>query len=201
MRNLRALTLFLLIGCFMLAVVPAGAAGQDVDEKLLESMFKISSEDLYEYVRELASDKYEGRLTGTEGYNASAEWLYSNLEKWGVSPAGDNGTFLQAFKIPYTLIYPDCRLSMDLPYKDMTIKKSYSYYDEFIPGSTSGSGEVTAEVVYVGYGATAPELGYDDYKGVDVKGKIVLVEREVPVSPEQNPEEFLKWRPYSLHQY
>ena len=43
-----------------------------------------------------------------------------------------------------------------------------------MPGGTSGTGEVTAEVVYAGYGVTAPELGYDDYKGVDVKGKIVF---------------------------
>jgi hypothetical protein len=81
------------------------------------------------------------------------------------------------------------------------VKKYYSYPDEFIPGSTSGSGEVTAEVVYVGYGITAPELNYDDYAGVDVKGRIVLVEREVPVSDEADPNNFLKWRRYSYHQY
>jgi len=44
---------------------------------------------------------------------------------------------------------------------------------------------VTAEVVYVGFGITAPELGYDDYQGVDVQGKIVLMESEVPVSPDK----------------
>ncbi len=86
--------------------------------------------------------------------------------------------------------------------KGGVIKKSYQYEDEFMPGGTSGSGEVTAEVVYVGYGITAPELGYDDYKGVDVKGKIVLMEPEVPVSPgEKTLELFKKWRPYSFHQY
>ena len=46
---------------------------------------------------------------------------------------------------------------------------------------------MTAEVVYVGYGVTAPELGYDDYAGVDVKGKILLMEPEVPVSPGRQP--------------
>jgi hypothetical protein len=90
---------------------------------------------------------------------------------------------------------------MHLPVKGGEVKKYYRYEDEFIPGGTSGSGEVTAEVVYVGYGVTAPELGYDDYAGVDVRGKIVLMEREVPVSPDDNPELFKKWRPYSFHQY
>jgi hypothetical protein len=90
---------------------------------------------------------------------------------------------------------------MRLPVKGGEVKKYYRYEDEFIPGGTSGNGEVTAEVVYVGYGVTAPELGYDDYAGVDVRDKILLMEREVPVSPRDNPELFTKWRPYSFHQY
>ncbi len=56
-------------------------------------------------------------------------------------------------------------------------------------------------MVYVGYGITAPELDFDEYEGLDVKGKIVLVEVEVPVDPGKKPAEFAKWRPYSFHQY
>jgi hypothetical protein len=69
-----------------------------------------------------------------------------------------------------------------------------------MPGSTSGNGEVTAEVVYAGYGITAPELGYDDYAGIDVKGKIILIEREAPVSPDAGAEKFNPWYNYSFHQ-
>jgi hypothetical protein len=90
---------------------------------------------------------------------------------------------------------------LHVPVKGGEIKKSYRFEDEFIPGGTSGNGEVTGEVIYVGYGVTAPELGYDDYAGVDVKGKIVLMEREVPVSPDKDTDLFKKWRPYSFHQY
>jgi hypothetical protein len=79
--------------------------------------------------------------------------------------------------------------------------RPYVYEKEYYPGSTSDSGAVTAEVVYVGYGVTAPELGYDDYAGVDVKGKIVLMEPEVPVAPDPDVETFRKWRPYSFHDY
>ncbi|MCU0287992.1 MAG: hypothetical protein MUF15_16565 [Acidobacteria bacterium] len=56
-------------------------------------------------------------------------------------------------------------------------------------------------MVYAGYGISAPELGYDDYQKIDVKGKIVLIEREIPISPEKDPELFKKWRPYSFHPY
>lgn len=171
------------------------------EQLLLRSMHSISSHELLAYVKELVSEKYAGRLTGTKGYNDSAEWVASLLKEWGISPAGDNGTFLQAFQNPYTLVFKGCEVSLHFPVKDGVVKKFYRYEDEFIPGATSASGEVTADVIYVGYGTTAPELGYDDYKGVDVKGKIVLMEREVPVSPDDDPELFKKWRPYSFHQY
>ncbi len=171
------------------------------EQKILLSLHSISSHDLYGYVKELVSEKYGGRLTGTPEYDACAEWVSSLLKKWGVRPAGDNGTYLQLFPNPYTLVFPGCEAYLRLPIHGGEVRKYYRYDDEFIPGSTSGSGEVTAEVIYVGYGATAPELGYDDYAGVDVRGKILLMEREVPVSPERDPELFKKWRPYSFHQY
>ena len=178
-----------------------GAQQLSEEQKLLQVMHSIPSQTLYDYVEELASDKYWGRLTGTEGYNQSAEWIASHFEKWGVLPAGDNGTYLQAFPNPYTLVFEDCHLTLHIPHKDGSIDKSYIYEEEFIPGSTSDSGEVKAEVIYVGYGITAPELGFDEYAGLDVRGKIVLMEREAPVSPNQDPEVFKKWRDYSFHQY
>ena len=191
---------FIAISCLLIAV-SLFAQNQLSDEKLLEILHSISSHDLYEYVTELSSDYYEGRLTGTEGYDLAAEWVATKFEEWNIKPGGDDSTYFQYFPIPYTLVFPGCELYLHVPYKNSTLKKYYRYEDEFIPGSTSGSGEVTAEVVYVGYGVTAPELNYDDYKGIDVRGKIVLMEREVPVSLDKDAELFKKWRPYSFHQY
>lgn len=133
--------------------------------------------------------------------------MSSLLVSWGVKPAGDHGTYLQAFPNPYTLVLDRGEVSLHLPVYapglkiSGEIKKYYRYEDEYFPGGTSASGEVTAEVVYVGFGITAPELGYDDYKGIDVRGKIVLMESEVPFGPDKDPEIFKKWRPYSFHQY
>ena len=171
------------------------------DQKILASLHSISSHELLDYIRELVSEKYGGRLTGTAEYKASAEWVAALLQRWGLRPAGDQGSYLQGFPNPYTLVFPGCEAYLHLPVNGAMVKKYYRYDDEFIPGGTSGSGEVTAGVIYVGYGITAPELSYDDYAGFDVKGKIVLMEREVPVSPDDNPELFKKWRPYSFHQY
>jgi len=192
--------IFYLVVSSCLAVENLPSKERD-EGKILQSLHSISSHPLLEYVKELTSEKYAGRLTGTEEYNASARWVASHFEKWGIRPGAAENSFLQAFPIAYTLVFKGCEASLQIPYKDTFIKKYYRYEDEFIPGSTSGSGEVTAEVIYLGYGITAPELGYDEYKGVDVKGKIVLMEREVPVSPDTDPELFKKWRPYSFHQY
>lgn len=176
---------------------------QDItEEAVLKAMHSISSHDLLEYVQIQCDEKYQGRLTGTKEYQECAEWLAGEMESWGVAPAGDNGGWFQWFRIPYTLVYPDCGLTLRIPVKkEGVLLKHYQYMTEYMPGSTSGNGEVTGEVVYAGYGITAPELKYDDYKGIDVKGKIVLVEREAPVNPSAGAEKFNPWYDYSFHQH
>lgn len=200
MNYKKLFTCFLAISCLLISV-SLFAQNQTSDEKQLEIFHSISSHTLYDYVAELSSDYYEGRLTGTEGYDLAAEWVAIKFQDWGIKPGGDDSTYFQYFPIPCTLVFPGCEVYLHIPHKNSIIKKYYRYEEEFIPGSTSGSGEITAEVVYIGYGVTAPELNYDDYKGVDVNGKIVLMEREVPVSPDKDAELFKKWRSYSFHQY
>ena len=202
------LTILFLIG-FILVYFPilsqdAAEKGEaeKYEEKCPDAVHAISSHTLFDYVKELASEKYGGRLTGTAGFNAAAQWVAGHLKKWGLQPAGDNNTYFQDFANPYTLVFPGSEVILHIPYKKNSfVKKHYRYETDFLPGSTSDTGEVTAEVIYVGYGISAPELDFDEYKGLDVTGKIVLVEREVPVSPAKEPEEFKKWRPFSFHQY
>ncbi|MBN2264679.1 MAG: M20/M25/M40 family metallo-hydrolase [Candidatus Aminicenantes bacterium] len=203
-RQVTAVWLALAFAAAGLLAQPARqVAPPATDEaKILEAMHLISSHTLHGYVEELVSEKFAGRLTGTKEYEACVEWVESLLRGWGVEPGGENGTYRQLFPNPYTVVFPGGVCEMHIPAGEGgVIRKPYAYEDEFIPGGTTGSGEVTAEVVYVGYGITAPELGYDDYKGVDVKGKIVLMESEVPVGPRGDSlDEFKKWRPYSFHQ-
>lgn len=178
---------------------PLPAAAKDPRAARIRSGCKdISATEMMEYVRELCSAKYAGRLSGTKGYDDAAAWLAGRLAAWRLAPAGDNGTYFQDFPDPYTLVLPGGELFLQ---GGAGPGKAYRLERDFFPGSTSGSGAVTAEVVYVGYGISAPELDFDEYKGLDVRGKIVLVEVEVPVDPDAAPGEFAKWRPYSFHQY
>jgi hypothetical protein len=171
-------------------------------EKIENGWKSISEPLLMEHVNELCMEKYAGRLTGTKGYDDAAAWVAGRLAQWELAPGGESGTYFQEFPNSYTLVLPGAGLALRAPGADGDVQqKSYEIESDFFPGSTSGSGEVTAEVVYVGYGISAPELGFDEYKGLDVKGKIVLVEVEVPVDPVKRPGEFARWRPYSFHQY
>lgn len=192
---------FLILIVFVLLSIPSKS--QDItEETLLKAMHTISSHDLLDYVKIQCDEKYKGRLTGTNEYLDCANWLAGEFDNMGLIPAGDNGGWFQWFKIPYTLVYPDCGLTLHIPVsKDAEILKHYKYVSEYMPGSTSGNGEIKGEVVYAGFGITAPELNYDDYKGIDVKGKIVLIEPEAPVSPNEGAEKFTPWYKYSFHQH
>jgi hypothetical protein len=173
----------------------------DPEAKLLSQFHTINSMEMMTWIEKLCSPEFNGRLTGTPEFVASAEWVAGNLKEWGIRPAGDNGDYFQWFDFPYTVVNDIGSLTLNILQTDgSTIFKRYSYPDEYFPGMNSGTGEITSEVVFVGYGVSAPELNYDDYKGIDVKGKIVLVNRDVPYTSPTNPE-YKKWVQYCYHQY
>jgi hypothetical protein len=209
MKNHKFFVISLMISVFVILLMTSCAVGikKEVEisdeektqmDRLLES---ISSEKLLGYVKKLSSKTYSGRLTGTPEFKACADWVGSLFDEWELLPRGDNNTFLQSYANPYTIVFVGGELSYTYRSRGQQRKKKYAYEKEYYPGLQSGDGSLTAEVVYVGYGITAPELNYDDYAGVNVKGKIVLVEPDAPVSPQSNPALFKEWRPYSFYQY
>ncbi len=196
---MKKLTFLFLI--FLLSVSKVIIAQDDTETKLLKQFHTITSEELMNWVDTLCSPAFNGRFTGTPEYLASAEWVAGKLSSWGVKPAGENGSFFQWFNSPYTDVNDKGSLTLNMAQLDgSVIKKNYNYPEDYYPGMNSGNGEITAEVVFVGYGVSAPELNYDDYKGIDVKGKIVLVNRDVPYTDPRNPE-YKKWVAYCYHQY
>src|SRR5450759_3281136 len=173
----------------------------DFETKLLKQFHTIHSEEMMTWIEKLCSPEYNGRLTGTPEFIASAEWVAGKLKEWGIKPGGDNADYFQWFDFPYTVVNDVGSFSLNLVQTDGSIiKKNYNYPDDYYPGMNSGNGDITSEVVFVGYGVTAPELNYDDYKGIDAKGKIVLMNRDVPYSDPRNPE-YKKWVGYCYHQY
>ena len=100
----------------LLAQPARQAAPPATDEaKILEAMHLIQSQPLYNYVAELVSEKYGGRLTGTKEYEACVAWVESLLKGWGVEPGGDNGTYRQLYPNPYTIVFPGGVCEMQIP--------------------------------------------------------------------------------------
>jgi len=180
------------------AQVPEGEGG--IEEQLLKTFHTISSHELYDYCVELTSKKYNGRLSGTPEYLLAADWVASKLEEWGIKPYGDNGSYFQSFHSPYTIIEEAGTLSLQTTEEGgLVMHKPYAFPLDFYPGVNTDSGSISGEVVYVGYGISAPEFNYDDYKRMDVRGKIVLVDPGLPVG--RDHAQFSAWVPYDYHQY
>ncbi len=122
-------------------------------------------------VRWLADDAREGRGIGTAGLDEARQWLAGRFRALGVEPAGDGGYF-ESFDVPVAV---EVRAGTAV-----TLDGAALPDDSFRPAAFSGSGEAAGEVVAAGHGITAPELGIDDYKGIEAKGKIVAVRRFTP---------------------
>jgi hypothetical protein len=183
---------FLLLSCSAFAGFPQGQ-----EKALLKTFHSISSQDLLGDASELTSVKYGGRLSGSPGYLQAAGWVADELRKAGVKPGIGDSTFFQYFPNAYCMVNTPGSVTL-LESKNNSSKK-YHFPDDFFPGSNSASGAVTGELVYVGYGISAPELNYDDYSNIDVKGKIVLMETGVPYGANDSTQ--IKWEPYSYHRY
>jgi hypothetical protein len=170
---------------------------QDQEKAILTTFHSISSHDLLDYAAELSSEKYKGRLSGSPGYEAAANWVADQLKNSGVKPGMSDGTYFQWFPNSYSdVLTPGSITLLD---GNNNQQKEYNFPDDYFPGSNSASGTVSGEVVYVGFGISAPELNYDDYKNVDVKGKIVLMQTGVPYNGKDSL--LLKWETYSYHRY
>ena len=184
------------VGAQTLAGVPAPGE----DDAFMETFHGISSHDLLGYVEEMSRAEYRGRLAGTPEYMEVARWVAGLLASWGIEPAGDDGTYFQWFDMPYSDVKSAGSLSVTVGSADDAMVVEYDFPEDYYPGTNSDAGTVEGNVVYVGHGITAPELGYDDYAEVDVEGKIVVLESGVPYRGD-DVETVKAWVPYSYHQF
>lgn len=149
-----------------------GFTARAADDSADQAMSYIRPEAIRADMRFLADDLLEGRGPGTHGHEIAARFVASRFEADGLEPAGDNGTYFQF--VPFRSFRPDEKqTSLTLlrggREEALAFRRDFITYRQTTRKETS----VEAPVVYVGYGVTAPDLGYDDYLGADVKGKIV----------------------------
>lgn len=126
------------------------------------------------HLRFLAHDLLEGRDTGSKGLEIASLYIASQFEQYGLKPAGDNGTYMQRVTFRQSFLDQE---SPKLVLEKNGEKLDFSYPKRFLAGPSAmyENAHMAGEMVFVGYGITAPELDHYDYEGLDVEGKIVVV--------------------------
>jgi len=182
-----------LMFCLNLPVGAEGGAGgaKAPSVKLPGAAFAaletISPERIRWHVRYLSHDLLEGRGTGQRGGDIAAEYIGTQFAEYGLKPAGDHGTYMQKVPLVGITTLPETQFSL-VPKQGETMNlkplDEYVAYDQ----TQQPQSDVDAEVVYVGYGIEAPEYNWDDYKGTDVRGKVLLMLVNEP--PSDDPKFF-----------
>ncbi len=140
----------------------------------------ISAARIREHTKFLSSDLLEGRGVGVRGGDLAAEYIATQLALAGARPAGDNGTYFQKVPLVGVETQPTAKLSAAVWGKSV----DFQWLDDFVGVNPSqrAAARFEGDVVFVGHGITAPEWKWDDYKGVDVTGKILLFFTNEPPS-------------------
>ena len=145
----------------------------------------ISGDAFVANIRTLASDEVEGRGPGTAGEAKTIAFLQREFARLGLKPGNPNGSYFQ--EVPVVAMLPTAQLSYQIGAKTVDLK----FPDDFVAHSSRPQAELRvdkSELVFVGYGIVAPEYGWDDYKGVDVRGKtIVMLVNDPPVPDPRDP--------------
>jgi Zn-dependent M28 family amino/carboxypeptidase len=168
---------------FAATVVPLSATvlAQSIPPAVKAAEASIDGQKIRAHVRFLSDDLLEGRGPGLRGSELAAKYIATEFALYGLKPGGDNGTYLQQInfvgmnaigaKTTMSLVpAKPAGNSIDLHSIDLTYGDDYTVSNRTLTPTV----DIDAPIVFVGYGATAPEFQWNDYAGVDVKGKVIL---------------------------
>jgi Zn-dependent M28 family amino/carboxypeptidase len=144
--------------------LPAGAAA---------AMHDVIDDHIRTDIKFLSSDLLEGRGTGARGGDIAANYVATQFELAGLTPLGDKGTFLQDVPMVGIATQPNSSLSVTTPKETLNLRQldDTVIMDE----SQKPVSDIDSDVLFIGYGITAPEYNWDDYAGANVKGKVLLM--------------------------
>lgn len=153
-----------------------------------EAVHSVTESSLLNHIEILSSDEFEGRAPATRGDTLTIDYLVGQLEEMGIDPGMPDGSYVQVVPLLSQRVdHPSAAFKIR---KNGTVMHDLDYSAEFMAWPSNEAEEVRirdAEVIYVGYGIQAPEYDWDDYKGVDVSGKIVVFKNS---DPSHDPEIF-----------
>lgn len=182
MKKLQTFAIVSTVVFSVLCSVTVGAQGTPQS-----TSHKIRSGEIDAHLKFLSSDLLEGRAPATRGGQIASNYIAAQLEAMGLLPAGTNGYFQP---VPINIISTvPTSVAVTASGKANT---SFRFPDDVVvwAGGTAETSRATGELVFVGYGAKAPEYKWDDFKGVDLKGKVLLVLVNDPPAPASEPNLF-----------
>lgn len=146
----------------------------------------LSGNNIRAHVKYLSSDELEGRGVGTRGEKLATEYLAAQLALNGVKPGGENGTYFQRVPLVGVTTKPSATMAIEAHGKKVPL----TFVKDFVGTAYSQvpKNDFNAEAVFVGHGISAPEFGWDDYKGVDLHGKVAVFFTNEP--PSNDPKFF-----------
>jgi Zn-dependent M28 family amino/carboxypeptidase len=161
------------------AFVFTGCADSDVatSKPVFNPDTMISATDLGRRIETLSSDDFMGRAPGTEGGQKTLDYIAAEMKAAGLAPMGDNGTYFQTVELAEATLSPDSMMQITHD-DDVIVAANASQTNEAVFWSKKTDAALTladSELVFVGYGVVAPEFGWNDYEGLDVEGKTVVM--------------------------
>ena len=147
---------------------------------LQPAMATITSDDMMRHVNRLASDAFEGRAPGTPGEDSTVAYLTEQFKSIGLAPGNPDGTYIQAVSLVGYTSRPTATLTAGG--KAMSLR----FPNDYVAVSRRNANDIrvdASDIVFVGYGVVAPEYGWDDYKGLDVTGKTIVMLINDPAVP------------------
>ncbi len=170
------------------ALLPLRGSDGALDRNVDRAFRSIDFAEGYAITRTLSSAEFAGRLTGSEGYTAAAKWAAGKFRQWGLKPIDPGSGYLQAYPSPYTIVDKAAMTlfaagKAEKGREPAYLEKKLDLEKDFLPLLYTDSGDRTAGLVFAGWGISAPDLGYDDYAGIDVKDRFVLCFRGTPEDP------------------
>ncbi len=154
--------------------VPTPEAASPVSTEAISAAGQITADYLRDQITKFSADEFEGRAPATPGDAKAREYLAAQLQQIGFAPGGADGGYQQAFDV----VGVTAQMPKQWSFKKGGKTTSFKWWDQYIAGSgvQDEKGSIkNAEVVFVGYGIQAPEFGWDDFKGQDLKGKVLLM--------------------------
>jgi Zn-dependent M28 family amino/carboxypeptidase len=181
-----ALVLVLATGSLLISQSKLTGAASVLPAAAQQAMNSIDAEKIRATVKYLSDDALEGRGTGQKGGDKAADWIATQLKSYGVLPAGDNGTYFQS--VNFYGVTTDGKQTQFAFVPKSGEAIALKFADDFVTTDQTHSevSQIDAPIVYVGYGINAPEYKWDDYKGADLKGKVLLMLVNEPPSDDPN---------------